>query len=142
MGSLSPDFVRALDRVLAPGGRVGLQTITIADDRLRATRHAYTWIHKYIFPGGIVPSLEAIDGALREHTTLRIVDRCDFGAHYATTLKQWRRRFLSEWDEISRLGFDSVFRRMWEFYLAYCEAGFRAGYLSVSQLALARESRT
>jgi cyclopropane-fatty-acyl-phospholipid synthase len=133
-----PDYFATLDRLLRPGGRVGLQSITIAHDRLLATRDSYTWIHKYIFPGGIVPSVEAIEATLRTHTSLAIVNRRDFGPDYATTLQCWRNRFLTNWRTIAGHGFDDIFRRMWEFYLAYCEAGFRAGYLGVSQFALER----
>jgi cyclopropane-fatty-acyl-phospholipid synthase len=134
-----PAFFRTLDRLLAPGGRVALQAITMAHDRMLATRRAYTWMHKYIFPGGTLPSLRAIEDTVREHTSLRVVSRRELGQHYAETLRQWRERFLSRWEDARRLGFDGVFRRMWEYYLAYCEAGFRVGYLNVNQLALARE---
>ena len=133
-----PDYFGTLDRLLRPGGRVGLQSITVGHDRLLATRDSYTWIHKYIFPGGIVPSVEAIEATLRTHTSLAVVDRRDFGPDYATTLQCWRNRFLTNWETIAGHGFDDTFRRMWEFYLAYCEAGFRAGYLGVSQFALER----
>ena len=133
-----PGYFATLDRLLRPGGRVGLQSITMAHDRLLATRDSYTWIHKYIFPGGIVPSVEAIEATLRTHTSLAIVDRRDFGPDYATTLQCWRNRFLTNWRTIAGHRFDDIFRRMWEFYLAYCEAGFRAGYLGVSQFALER----
>jgi cyclopropane-fatty-acyl-phospholipid synthase len=130
-------FFTALDRHLAPGGRIGLQTITMAHDRMLATRHTYTWIQKYIFPGGLLPSVTAIGDSL-SRTRLRIVAREDFGAHYAETLKLWRERFGAQAGEVARLGFDEVFRRMWNFYLSYTEAGFRAGYIDVSQLTLAR----
>jgi cyclopropane-fatty-acyl-phospholipid synthase len=103
-----------------------------------ATRDSYTWIHKYIFPGGIVPSVEAIETTLQTHTTLAIAERHDFGPDYANTLKSWRDTFLANWPTIAGHGFDDTFRRMWEFYLAYCEAGFRARYLGVSQFALER----
>ncbi len=130
-------FFTALDQHLAPGGRVGLQTITMAHDRMLATRHTYTWIQKYIFPGGLLPSVTAIGDSL-SRTRLRIVAREDFGAHYAETLRLWRERFGAHAGEVARLGFDEVFRRMWTFYLSYTEAGFRAGYIDVSQLTLAR----
>ncbi|HEX4931128.1 MAG TPA: cyclopropane-fatty-acyl-phospholipid synthase family protein, partial [Gaiellaceae bacterium] len=133
-----PDYFATLDRLLRPGGRVALQSITIAHDRMLATKDSYTWIHKYIFPGGIVPSLEAIESTVQTHTSLSIGERRDFGPDYATTLKRWRDNFLANWPTIASDRFDVVFKRMWEFYLAYCEAGFRAGYLGVSQFALAR----
>jgi cyclopropane-fatty-acyl-phospholipid synthase len=95
-------------------------------------------VHKYIFPGGLVLSHRVITDLLSRHTSLRVVERRDLGLSYAMTLRQWRQRFLSRWDEARALGFDETFKRMWEFYLAYCEAGFRVGYLDVSQLSLAR----
>jgi len=130
-------FFAALDRHLVPGGRVGLQTITMAHDRMLATRNTYTWIQKYIFPGGLLPSVTAIGDSL-SRTRLRIVQREDYGPHYAQTLRIWRERFGAHADEVARLGFDEVFRRMWNFYLSYSEAGFRTGYIDVSQLTLAR----
>lgn len=132
------DYFSTLDRLLRPGGRIGLQSITVSHDRLLATQHSYTWIHKYIFPGGIVPSIEAIDTTLRAHTSLAIAERRDFGPDYATTLKCWRDTFRANWPTIEGDRFDGVFKRMWEFYLAYCEAGFRVSYLGVSQFALVR----
>jgi cyclopropane-fatty-acyl-phospholipid synthase len=132
-----PTYFTAIDRHLAPGGRVGLQSITMAHDRMLATRRGYTWVHKYVFPGGIIPSLRAIEENLAGHTKLGIVERRDLGPHYAHTLALWRERFLANWDSLSG-AFDETFHRMWEFYLAYCEAGFRAGYIGVSQLGLAR----
>ncbi|MEO7125683.1 MAG: cyclopropane-fatty-acyl-phospholipid synthase family protein [Nakamurella sp.] len=133
-----PTFFATLDRLLRPGGQVGLQTITMPHDRMLATRRSYTWIHKYIFPGGIIPSVRAIEDVLSAHTGLAITDGRALGPHYATTLGCWRENFLANWTTISRKGFDSTFRRMWEFYLAYCEAGFRADYLDVHQFRLAR----
>jgi cyclopropane-fatty-acyl-phospholipid synthase len=132
-----PTYFGALDQLLVPGGRVGLQAITMPHDRMLATRRSYTWIHKYVFPGGIIPSVRAIAENLEAHTRLSIVERRDLGPHYAHTLTLWRERFLANWGRLEG-SFDETFRRMWEFYLAYCEAGFRARYLGVSQLGLAR----
>jgi cyclopropane-fatty-acyl-phospholipid synthase len=132
------EYFAALDAHLAPGGRIGLQTITMSHDRMLATRHTYTWIQKYIFPGGLLPSVTAIESSLASATRLRITGREDFGAHYAETLRIWRDRFCTQAGEAARLGFDEVFQRMWTFYLAYSEAGFRSGYIGVSQLTLAR----
>jgi cyclopropane-fatty-acyl-phospholipid synthase len=133
-----PEFFSTLDRLLRPGGRVGLQSITMPHDRMMATRDSYTWIHKYIFPGGIIPSVEAIEHTLHTHTSLVVSERHDFGQHYATTLGCWRETFLANWGAIDGDRFDAEFKRMWEFYLAYCEAGFRCGYLGVSQFSLSR----
>jgi cyclopropane-fatty-acyl-phospholipid synthase len=134
-----PEYFRTLDRLLAPGGRVGLQVIVMPHDALMSIRNSYSWVHRYIFPGGLVLSHRAIEEILRRHTTLRVVARRDLGTSYAMTLRQWRERFLARWGDARKLGFDDVFRRMWEYYFAYFEAGFRVGYLDVSQLALARD---
>jgi cyclopropane-fatty-acyl-phospholipid synthase len=132
------DYFAALDAHLAPGGRIGLQTITMPHERMLATRRTHTWIQKYIFPGGQIPSLTAISDSLERRTRLRITGRADFGPHYAETLAIWRDRFAARAEEIARLGFDDVFNRMWRFYLCYSEAGFRSGYINVSQLTLTR----
>ncbi|MFD4900417.1 class I SAM-dependent methyltransferase [Streptomyces sp. NPDC058411] len=134
-----PEYFRTLERCLAPGGRIALQAITMPDDRMLASRHTYTWIQKYVFPGGLLPSTEAMDRVTAGHTSLRAVRRDGFGAHYAETLRLWRERFTQRAAEVDALGFDAVFRRMWTFYLAYSEAGFRSGYLDVQQILLTRE---
>ncbi|MFJ6214858.1 class I SAM-dependent methyltransferase [Streptomyces sp. NPDC092296] len=133
-----PAYFGTIDRVLAPGGRAALQAITMAHDRLLATRHTYTWMHKYVFPGGLIPSVAAVEQVTAAHTRLRVLRRDGFGPHYAETLRLWRERFDARRAEVAALGFDGVFRRMWELYLAYSEAGFRTGYLDVQQLLLAR----
>ncbi|MFE5792621.1 class I SAM-dependent methyltransferase [Streptomyces sp. NPDC056503] len=130
-----PDYFTALRRLLAPGGRVALQAITMPHERMLATARTHTWISKYVFPGGLIPSPEAL---ARESAAsgLRITHDTGYGDHYAETLHQWRARFLHQEAAVTALGFDAVFRRMWEFYLAYSEAGFRSGYLDVRQLRL------
>lgn len=133
-----PEYFRTLDRLLAPGGRIALQAITMPHDRMLATRDTFTWIQKYIFPGGFLPSVEAVEGITAEHTTLRVTDRDGFGPHYEQTLRLWRERFTEQAAQVEALGFDETFRRMWTFYLAYCEAGFRSGYLDVQQMVLTR----
>jgi cyclopropane-fatty-acyl-phospholipid synthase len=133
-----PAYFATLDRLLAPGGTVAIQAITMTHERFLATRRSFSWIQKYIFPGGIIPSLQAIDGALAAHTTLRVTRQRELREHYARTLRLWRERFLDQWPRIHAQGFDETFRRMWEFYLAYSEAGFRSGYLGVSQLQMTR----
>lgn len=133
-----PTYFRTIDRVLAPGGRVGLQAILQDDYTVLATRDTYTWIRKYIFPGGQIASVEAIDRTITEHTALRIADRYAFGRHYGETLRRWRSTFEEHWQTVASLGFDETFRRMWSLYLAYSEAGFRTGYLDVAQLTLTR----
>ncbi len=133
-----PDYFRTLEKRLAPSGRIGLQTILMAHDRLLATKASWTWIHKYIFPGGVIPSAHAIRQTLGDHTGLEVVDQMNFGESYAITLRRWRDLFDARAEQIGQLGFDGTFRRMWDFYLAYSEAGFRSGYLDVAQFVLAR----
>ncbi|RSM90543.1 class I SAM-dependent methyltransferase [Kibdelosporangium aridum] len=132
-----PTYFQTIDRVLRPGGRVGLQAITMPHDRMLATRRSHTWIHKYIFPGGQLLSVPAIQDNV-DNAGLRVVMQRQLGPHYARTLHEWRARFLAGWDKVAAAGFDPVFRRMWDFYLAYCEAGFRARYLDAWQLGLVK----
>ncbi|CDO32069.1 class I SAM-dependent methyltransferase [Mycolicibacterium porcinum] len=132
-----PTYFRALDRLVTPGGRVAIQAITMPHDRMLASRGTHTWIQKYIFPGGLLPSTEAIIGLTERHTRLRTVDMMSLRPHYAETLRLWRERFVARRDEVAALGFDEVFRRMWELYLAYSEAGFASGYLDVYQWTFA-----
>jgi cyclopropane-fatty-acyl-phospholipid synthase len=131
-----PTYFAALDRLVTPHGRVGLQAIVLDHARMVATRHQYTWISKYIFPGGALPSMRAIDDCVRQNTNLRITERFHFGGHYARTLHCWKERFDAHADGVDAIGFDYAFRRMWDLYLAYCEAGFATGYLDVAQLVL------
>ena len=132
------DYFAVLDRVTAPGGRVGIQAITMPHDRMLATRNTYTWINKYIFPGGFLPSVEAIEQITSRQTGLRVTDRLSFGSHYAETLRQWDERFAASREQVLALGFDETFLRMWHFYLEYARAGFASGYLDVNQVVLTR----
>ncbi|MEV6973744.1 class I SAM-dependent methyltransferase [Kitasatospora sp. NPDC093806] len=133
-----PAYFATLDRVLAPGGRVALQAITMPHERMLASTGTQTWILEYIFPGGRIPSLRAVRESAERHGGLRVADTRAYGAHYAETLRLWRERFTERAEEVAALGFDEVFRRTWELYLAYSEAGFRTGYLDVRQLLLVR----
>jgi cyclopropane-fatty-acyl-phospholipid synthase len=130
-----PEYFGTLSRVLAPGGRVGLQAITMPHDRMLASRDTYTWIHKYVFPGGLIPSVESVTQSAAD-ASLRVVGSHAFGLHYADTLRLWRERFETRAAEVEALGFDETFRRMWSFYLSYSEAGFRSRYLDVHQFVL------
>lgn len=136
-----PTYFATLDRVLAPGGTVAIQAITMPHRRMLATRNTWTWINKYVFPGGFLPSVEAIEQVTRAHTSLRLVDRLSFGSHYAETLRQWDETFTAARDEVLALGFDETFLRLWHFYLAYSRAGFASDYLDVQQLTFRREER-
>jgi cyclopropane-fatty-acyl-phospholipid synthase len=128
-----PTYFSTLDRLLRPGGIAGLQAILMPDDRMRASRNTYTWIRKYIFPGGQLASIQSVRESLRVHTTLVETDLRMFGSHYAETLRRWRAEFEARATEVDELGFDQTFRKMWSLYLAYSEAGFRSGYLDVGQ---------
>ncbi|MFE4209170.1 class I SAM-dependent methyltransferase [Streptomyces goshikiensis] len=130
-----PVFFAALRRLLAPGGSVALQGITMRHESMLNTARTHTWISKYVFPGGLIPSREAIAGESAA-AGLRITDDTGYGDHYAETLKLWREDFLRQAEAVTALGFDRVFLRMWELYLAYSEAGFRSRYLDVRQLRL------
>ncbi|MCD4523880.1 cyclopropane-fatty-acyl-phospholipid synthase family protein [Nocardioides sp. cx-173] len=131
-------YFETIDRVLAPGGRVAIQAITMPHERMLATRRTYTWINKYIFPGGFLPSVRALDEVTSAHTGLSLTGRLSMGTHYAETLRLWDEAFLAASQRVLGLGFDETFLRMWHFYLEYSRAGFAAGYLDVNQLTFAR----
>ena len=135
-----PTYFATIDRVLAPGGTVAIQAITMPHDRMLATRSTYTWINKYIFPGGFLPSVRAIDEITREHTVA--------AADRPAVLRPALRRDAApvgrdaSWRPATRcstLGFDETFLRMWHFYLEYSRGGFASGYLDVQQLTFTRE---
>jgi cyclopropane-fatty-acyl-phospholipid synthase len=109
-------------------------------ERMLATRRTYTWINKYIFPGGFLPSVEVIEQLTARHTNLRVEDRLSFGSHYAETLRQWDERFLAARERVLMLGFDDTFLRMWHFYLEYSRSGFASGYIDVNQIVLVHEA--
>jgi cyclopropane fatty-acyl-phospholipid synthase-like methyltransferase len=135
-----PDYFRTLERLLRPNGRLAIQAITMPHDRMLATRNTHTWIQKYIFPGGLIPSAKAVLEVTQRQTGLRPVDTLSLRQHYAETLRLWRERFLQRRKTLAHIGFDEVFARMWELYLAYAEAGFRSGYLDVYQWTFASEA--
>ena len=132
-----PTYFNKIHDVLAAGGQAGLQIITIKDELFADYRSRADFIQKYIFPGGMLPS----EKRLREETDkagLEWRNIARFGQNYADTLVQWSERFQGAWDEIKPLGFDERFRRLWQFYLSYCEAGFRTERTNVIQLGLAK----
>jgi cyclopropane-fatty-acyl-phospholipid synthase len=128
-------YFAAIDRVLAPGGRAVVQTILIPDRRYRRYRSSPDWIERYVFPGCLIPSLGALADA---SGPLRIAGVDEIGGHYADTLAAWRARFLARLDEVRALGHGERFVRTWDFYLASCEALFRAGLLRDAQLLVTR----
>ena len=132
-----PSFFAQLRTLLKPGGRACLQTITIRDDLFERYTRSTDFIQQYIFPGGLLPSPQAFREQA-ERAGLRIVNELRFGADYAETLRRWRVRFLAEDAAVRRLRFDGRFMRIWEFYLAYCEAAFATGNTDVMQFTLER----
>ncbi|MDP3656540.1 MAG: cyclopropane-fatty-acyl-phospholipid synthase family protein [Brevundimonas sp.] len=133
-----PAYFGKIHDVLEPGGVAGLQIITIDDALFGGYNKRTDFIQKYIFPGGMLPSEESLRPVIdRAGLDWRDVER--FGQDYAETLKLWDERFQGAWGDIRRMGgFDERFRRLWRFYLAYCEAGFRSARTDVIQLALTR----
>ncbi|MFC3226708.1 class I SAM-dependent methyltransferase [Marinibaculum pumilum] len=133
-----PVFFGRLHALLVPGGVAALQSILIEDRHYPAYSRRQDFIQRYIFPGGMLPC----PSALQRETAragLRLTADERFGADYAQTLRLWRHRFLDAWPVIERQGFDPGFRRMWEFYLAYCEGGFRSGRIDVAHLRLQKD---
>jgi cyclopropane-fatty-acyl-phospholipid synthase len=133
-----PTYFAALRRSLAPGGRAAIQTITIADSKFDAYRRGADFIQRYIFPGGMLPSPGAFRAQARA-ARFTVADEFFFGADYAETLRRWSDMFNRAWPSITGLGFDERFKRMWNYYLSYCEAGFDAGHIDVAQILLVRD---
>jgi cyclopropane-fatty-acyl-phospholipid synthase len=131
-------YFAALDRLLAPDGLAGIQSILVPDQRYDGYRRQRDWIRKHIFPGGMLPSLEAITTAARHSSGLMIHEVREIGPHYARTLREWRERFLVRRAEVDALGLDVYFQRTWEYYLAFCEAAFATQALRDAQLVLTR----
>jgi cyclopropane-fatty-acyl-phospholipid synthase len=130
-----PEFFAVLSDRLAPEGRIALQAITVADRHWRSSNENPDFIRRYVFPGGQVPSPDVLR-ATAAAAGLEWLDDASYGSSYARTLAEWHRRFDAAWPRIAEMGFDERFRRMWEYYLSYCEGGFRCGRVDVSQIAL------
>jgi cyclopropane-fatty-acyl-phospholipid synthase len=133
-----PTYFRSVRDKLKPGGRACIQSITIRDDLFERYVRGTDFIQQYIFPGGLLPSPSAFRAAAAQ-AGLQVVNELDFGADYAETLRRWRRDFLTHEAVVRDLGYDERFVRLWEFYLAYCEAAFDAGNTSVMQFTLVRD---
>jgi cyclopropane-fatty-acyl-phospholipid synthase len=128
------DFFAACDRALRVGGRMSVQVITFPHDAYKAQLRGANWIQRYIFPGGVLPSLAAIESAL-EGTQLLLTGVSDIRDSYALTLQTWRTRFFEHIEEVRAMGFDERFIRMWDYYLSISEAGFRTGMTQDLQIA-------
>ena len=130
-------FFATLRSRLKPGGRACIQTITIRDDLFERYARSTDFIQQYIFPGGLLPSPQAFRSEAGK-AGLEVVNELAFGADYAETLRRWRVQFLARDPQLRQLGFDTRFMRIWEFYLAYCEAAFATGNTNVMQFTLRR----
>ncbi len=131
-----PVYFETLRERLRPAGSAVLQVITIADDYFEHYRRGTDFIQRFIFPGGMLPSVSAMK-AQAAQVGMRLETAVSFGASYGTTLAEWRHRFLRAWPSIEALGFDASFKRLWEYYLCYCEAGFRTGRVDVGLFTVA-----
>ena len=130
-----PLYFATLSRVLKQGGRAALQSITITDAAFQSYRDQPDFIQRYIFPGGMLPSLPVLEEPLAK-AGLQMVSETGFADDYARTLDQWRHRFNRSWPALATGKFDERFKRMWNLYLAYCEGGFRSGLIDVKQMLL------
>jgi cyclopropane-fatty-acyl-phospholipid synthase len=131
-----PNYFGKLRDCLVSGGVAVLQAITIDEQRFATYRKTPDFIQRYIFPGGVLPTRSIIEQEAAR-AGLKLVHHESFGDSYVKTLREWRIRFLQAWPRIERLGFSERFRRMWEYYLAYCEVGFQFGAIDVGFFKLA-----
>jgi cyclopropane-fatty-acyl-phospholipid synthase len=132
-----PQYFSQLRDRLAPGGFAGVQAITIQDRFFNTYRREVDFIQRYVFPGGMLPSPQVLK-ALGEKFGVPVIRERIFGEDYARTLATWRDNFRAAWPSLTPLGFDERFRRLWEYYLAYCEAGFLSGNIDVRQVVFAK----
>jgi cyclopropane-fatty-acyl-phospholipid synthase len=128
------DFFSICDRALRSGGRMSVQVISFPHDAYEAQLRGVNWIQRYIFPGGVLPSLGAIESSV-EGTQLRVTGVEDIADSYALTLRTWRTRFFQRIEEVRAMGFDERFIRMWDYYLSISEAGFQSGMTQDLQIA-------
>ena len=134
------EFFSAVDRLLAPGGYFCLQVVAFPHEKMVASLRDFSWVDRYIFPGGALPSLREVNRIVDTFTGLEIVGARRLTDSYASTLRAWRMTFLNAREQIIDLGFDEIFIRLWTLYFSYFEAGFRARYCDVWQLSLRKSS--
>ena len=128
-------YFQTLKRVLKPGGNAVLQIITIDDERFHRYRKQADFIQRYVFPGGMLPSVSVLQDKFKEHGFMLKKQQL-FGKDYAKTLREWYRDFENSWGDIREQGFDETFYRLWKYYLAYCEGGFEHGSIDVGLYVL------
>ncbi|MFT5529619.1 MAG: cyclopropane-fatty-acyl-phospholipid synthase, partial [Alteromonadaceae bacterium] len=119
-----PSFFQQCNDRLKEGGKLLIQSITIADQRFDYYKNNVDFIQRYIFPGGFLPSINILSQHITSHSSLVIESLDDIGLDYARTLADWRTNFLSSWPNLSTLGYDNTFKRLWLYYFAYCEGAF------------------
>ncbi len=132
------NYFEHCSKLLKANGMMLLQSITIADQRYQIAKKEVDFIQRYIFPGGCLPSVNVIAENVTKHTDMRFYHLEDIGQHYAVTLSKWRERFFSNLQQIHNLGYSETFSRMWEFYLCYCEGGFKENSIGTIQLLLTK----
>ncbi len=130
-------YFETLKKILKPGGRVVLQVISIDNDRFHSYRKQADFIQRYVFPGGMLPSVEALHQKFDQHG-FELKEQQLFGMDYARTLELWAQEFENHWQQIKPLGFDNRFYRLWRYYLAYCQGGFEQGSIDVGFYVLER----
>jgi cyclopropane-fatty-acyl-phospholipid synthase len=131
-------YFNCVSNLLKPDGKAVIQAITINKQRYDDYRKSVDFIKRYIFPGGCLPSLNVISGALTRRTDMQIIDLRDIALDYARTLQHWHDAFMEELGAVKALGFDEKFIRMWRFYLSYCEGGFRERIIGTYQITMAK----
>jgi cyclopropane-fatty-acyl-phospholipid synthase len=131
-------YFQACSRLLKPDGLMLLQSITIRDQHYQQALREVDFIQRFVFPGGFLPSIAAIEASVARATDLQLLHLQDIGPHYAITLRKWRERFFGNIDRVHALGHDDAFVRLWEFYLCYCEGAFLERNVSAAQLLLAK----
>lgn len=132
-----PSYFKAVGDRLHDHGRAAIQVITIDEERFASYRRSADFIQRYVFPGGMLPSASVFQSHA-ENAGLSVSDSFFFGQSYAHTMAEWHKRFADAWPSIEKIGFDERFRRLWEYYLAYCRAGFQTGAINVGQFALVK----
>ena len=128
-------YFKIIKENLPSGGRGAIQAIIIKDELYNRYRNKEDFIQKYIFPGGFLPSFKSLN-QLSHKSGLKIEGYNLYGSHYSNTLQKWRESFLDSWDMISRQGFNLNFKKMWDFYFSYCDAGFKSKNIDLIQFSL------
>ena len=128
-------YFSSIKNNLKPNGIAAIQAIIIKDELFDRYRRNEDFIQKYIFPGGFLPSLQSIKNNCKD-SGLELTDYKSYGKHYSNTLKTWRENFIESWSDISKQGFDQSFKKIWNFYFSYCEAGFKAKNIDLIQFSI------